>query len=95
MGAKKLALASILLALLGGAIFFQTHAKRRAFLEKERFIPFETSMERRNLPFIHKALEKKLRKDERWQKFFRLYKKNILQGNPSQTYRIPKIIHQI
>ena len=95
MGAKKLALASLLLAFLGGAIFFQTHAKRRAFLEKERFIPFETSMERRNLPFIHSALKNKLRKDERWQKVYRLYKRNILEGRPTSSYRIPKIIHQI
>lgn len=98
MGAKKFVLAFLFLALLGSAILFQSRenrAKKRVFLENEKFIPFQTSMSRRDPAFIPQVLEKKLRKDARWKKLYKLYERNILESKPSPRYRIPKIIHQI
>lgn len=97
MNGLKPLFAFFLLAVLGAGILFSHHAKeeRLAFCKAERFIPFDKSMHKRDLSFVPKILSKKLRKDSRWQKVEKLYAKHILHGKRGETYRIPKIIHQI
>ncbi len=97
MSIRRLFLAFSLLTALSAGIFISYSAKQKrlAFCQEQRFIPFDASMNKRDLSFVPKILAKKLRKDTRWQKIEKLYAKHILHGTPSESYRIPKIIHQI
>lgn len=97
MRTQRPLVAFFLLLLLGGGILFshQVKEKRLTFCREQRFIPFEASMGKRDLSFVPKIIQKKLRKDRRWQKIEKLYREHILHGKPSSSPRIPKRIHQI
>lgn len=77
------------------SLFFMQSSEKKAFHEKERLIPFQASMEKRDPHMVGKILNKKLRKDPKWQRYQALYEKHILNGKPQEEVRIPKIIHQI